>query len=227
MQIQNGKGYDGLDWVKLVVDGGGGAGEVVDLVDLEEDGLDDVVADELEAGVGEVMHEVLLPAREEVVDDDDAVPAGEKLVYEVASDESGAASDHDSQGLLADADGEAARRRRVVGGGEDAGVSGDGGSGGGGAGGGGEGAWVRGEGRVEDEEGGGEEEAEEDEEEAVLADEVGCEGAGERGAVVRAMLLAGARLPVELLHCRRAAVAADPLAGGSGGGSSESEVGAG
>jgi len=36
--------------------------------------------------------------------------------------------------------------------------------------------------------------------------------------VVRAVLLDEAGLPVELLHCRRAAVAADPLAGGSGGG---------
>jgi hypothetical protein len=42
--------------------------------------------------------------------------------------------------------------------------------------------------------------------------------------VVRAVLLAETGLPVELLHCRRAAVAADPLAGGSGVGSSESEV---
>jgi hypothetical protein len=39
--------------------------------------------------------------------------------------------------------------------------------------------------------------------------------------VVRAVLLAEARLPVELLHCRRAAVTADPLAGRSGGGSSD------
>ena len=68
---------------------------MVDLVDLEEDGLDDVVADELEAGVGEVVREVLLASREEVVDDDDVVPAGEELVDEVAAHEAGAASDND------------------------------------------------------------------------------------------------------------------------------------
>ena len=198
------------------MDGGGGAGEVVDLVDLEEDGLDDIVADELEARVGEVVRDVFLAAREEVVDDDDAVPAGEELVHEVAADEAGAAGDDHPQGLFADADGEAARRRVGGGEGEDAGVS-DGRSGGGGVGGGGEGDGVRGEGGVEEEEGGGEEEAEEDEEEAVLAEEVGGEGAGEGGAVVRAVLLAEAGLPVELLHGQTAAAAADPLAGGRGG----------
>lgn len=45
------RGLDGLDGVVLVVRGGGGAGQVVDLVDLDEEGLDDVVPDHLEVGV--------------------------------------------------------------------------------------------------------------------------------------------------------------------------------
>jgi hypothetical protein len=55
-------GLDGLDRVELVEDGGGGARQVVDLVDLEEDGLDHVVADELELGVAQVVHHVILAA---------------------------------------------------------------------------------------------------------------------------------------------------------------------
>ena len=47
---------------------------MVDLVDLEEEGLHDVVADELEAGVAEVVHHILL-LTSEVVRHDHAVVA--------------------------------------------------------------------------------------------------------------------------------------------------------
>ena len=43
---------------------------MVDLVDLEQDGLDDVVADELKVGLVQQVRHVLLAAREEVVDAD-------------------------------------------------------------------------------------------------------------------------------------------------------------
>uniref|UniRef100_A0A0E0GKT2 DUF834 domain-containing protein n=1 Tax=Oryza nivara TaxID=4536 RepID=A0A0E0GKT2_ORYNI len=157
-----------------------------------------------------------MPGRREVVDDDDAVPAGKQLVDEVAADEARSPRDDDAEGWLADADGEAARGGG--GGGDDDGrrataaaaaTTDSGGDGGG----------ERGEGGVDEEAGGGEEEAEEDEEEAVLAEEVGGEGAGEGEAVVvRAVLLAEGRLAVELLHCRwrrrRGAVAG--IGGGGG-----------
>ena len=39
-------GLDGLDGIVLVVDGRGRAGQVVDLVDLDEERVDDVVADD-------------------------------------------------------------------------------------------------------------------------------------------------------------------------------------
>ena len=45
------RGLDGLDGVVLVVRGRSGAGEMVDLVDLDEEGLDDVVPDHLKVGV--------------------------------------------------------------------------------------------------------------------------------------------------------------------------------
>ena len=106
------EGYDRLDWVVLVVHGRRGAREVVDPVDLEEDWLDDVVADELESRVAEVVRDVVLAAREEVVDNDDTVPAGEELVDEVAADKPSATGDDDAQGGLPDANREAARAAR-------------------------------------------------------------------------------------------------------------------
>lgn len=68
------EGYDRLDWVILVMNGRRGACEVVDPVDLEEDWFDYIVAEQLEPGVPEVVSDVLLPASEEVVDHDHAVP---------------------------------------------------------------------------------------------------------------------------------------------------------
>jgi hypothetical protein len=168
------KGYDSLDGVVLVVDGGCGACEVVDLVDLEEDGLDDVVADHLEVGVAEVVHHVLLASREEVVDDDHAVAARHQAVHEVAADEPGAAGDEDSEALPLEAQGHLPAdevaggvvRRGVDGeAGERAGDGGAGASGGVGAGGGAGGAGGAGEA----EQGGGEEHPGEGEDRAVLA----------------------------------------------------------
>ena len=57
------RGLDRLDGVLLVVDGRGRAGQVVDLVHLDEQGVDDVVADELEIGVREEMPDVVLATR--------------------------------------------------------------------------------------------------------------------------------------------------------------------
>ena len=45
------RGLDGLDRVVLVVRGRGGTGEMVNLVDLDEEGLDDVVPDHFKVGV--------------------------------------------------------------------------------------------------------------------------------------------------------------------------------
>jgi len=60
-------GLGGLHGVELVVDGGGGAGQVVDLVHLHVEGEGDVVAQELEVGVVEQVRDVLLAAGEQVV----------------------------------------------------------------------------------------------------------------------------------------------------------------
>lgn len=94
------KGYDSLHGVVLVVNRGGRAGKVVDLVDFQEKWLNDVVSDEFEPGVSEMVHNVFLPAGEEVVDDDYTVASRDQTVNQMAAYESGAACHHDPQSLL-------------------------------------------------------------------------------------------------------------------------------
>ena len=69
--------------VLLVVDGRGGAGEVVDLVELSPEGLSHVVQDEREAAVLEEVVDVGLRAGEEVVECRDLVAVREEAAAEV------------------------------------------------------------------------------------------------------------------------------------------------
>ena len=71
------------------------AGEVVDLVHLQPERLDDVVAEELEVGLREEVGDVGFLAREKVVDADHVVSQGDQPFAEVAAEEAGAASDED------------------------------------------------------------------------------------------------------------------------------------
>ncbi len=80
------------------MDGRGGAGEVVDLIDLEEDRLGDVVADDLEVGMGDEGVEVFAAAGEEVVEAEDLVVFVQEAFAEVGADEAGAAGDEDASG---------------------------------------------------------------------------------------------------------------------------------
>lgn len=50
---------------------GRGAGQVVNLIDFEQDGIDNIVADQLKVAFGEQVRNILLCAREEVVKADD------------------------------------------------------------------------------------------------------------------------------------------------------------
>lgn len=75
------------------------ASQVVDLVDLEQDLLDDVVADELEVGPADEVGDVGSRAREEVVEADDVVSPFDEERAEVGADEAGAARDDDAIGL--------------------------------------------------------------------------------------------------------------------------------
>lgn len=82
---------------------------MVDLIDLEKNRFNDVVANELEPRVPEEVHEVVLPPGEEIVNDDDVVAARDELVDEVAADEAGPAGDDDPEAAACDPDGDAAR----------------------------------------------------------------------------------------------------------------------
>jgi len=76
-------GFDGLDGVVLVMDGRGRAGEVVDFVDFERDGVYDVVADELEIGFGEEVCDIGFLAGEEVIEADEIVALCDEAVAEM------------------------------------------------------------------------------------------------------------------------------------------------
>ena len=56
------EGYDCLDGVELVMDRRSGASQVVDLVNLEKDGFNDVVANEFEVWVPHVVKNVVFPS---------------------------------------------------------------------------------------------------------------------------------------------------------------------
>lgn len=62
---------------------------MVDLVYFQQDGLDDVVADELEPGVSEMLQQVLFPAGEEVIDHYYTVAPSYQPVHQMAPHEPG------------------------------------------------------------------------------------------------------------------------------------------
>jgi len=95
------EGYDGLDGIELVMDRGSGASQVVDLVNLQKDGFNDVVADEFEVWVPHVVKNVLFPSREEIINHDHAVASFNQTVHQVASNETGSTGHQDPLLLLA------------------------------------------------------------------------------------------------------------------------------
>mmetsp|Transcript_6000 Transcript_6000/g.24330 ORF Transcript_6000/g.24330 Transcript_6000/m.24330 type:complete len:390 (+) Transcript_6000:49-1218(+) len=84
-------GLDRLHRIELVVHGRGGARQVVHLVALQQDGLHDIVSDDLEVGLADVVLDVLLGAGEEVVQAHHVIAAGHQEVDQVRPDEAGAA----------------------------------------------------------------------------------------------------------------------------------------
>ncbi|GER28647.1 UDP-glucuronic acid decarboxylase 1 [Striga asiatica] len=71
------------------------AGQMVDLIDFQQNRLHHIVPDQFEPRVPEQMHHVLLPPREEIVHHDHVVPSGDQLVHQMAPDETRAAGDDD------------------------------------------------------------------------------------------------------------------------------------
>jgi len=149
-----------------------GTREVVDLIHLEENRFNDVVANELEPRVAEEVHEVLLSPGEEIVNDDDVIPARDELVDEVAPDEARAAGDDDPRPSARDPDGDPARAGPGKTSEARAGEEGVG-----------LGRAYAGERGLDDEKGGADENPDEDEQKTLLSEEV-VDGSGEGSGVL-------------------------------------------
>jgi hypothetical protein len=74
-----------------------GTGQVIDLVDLGKEGMNDVVAHELEIGVAQKVADVVLVSGEEVVHAQDIMPSFQKKIAEMASDEPGTARNQNAR----------------------------------------------------------------------------------------------------------------------------------
>jgi hypothetical protein len=91
-------GLHGLDGVILVVRGRSRTGEVIDAVDLELKRVDDIMTNELEAGIVNKMLDVRLATGEEIIKADHFVPLLDQTVAEVGTKESGSAGDECAHG---------------------------------------------------------------------------------------------------------------------------------
>ena len=75
------------------------ASEMVDLVDLQEQGLHNVMADELEPMVTKVMLHILFPPSEQIIHHNDMVTSSHELVHKMAANEPRTSCHHDPQRL--------------------------------------------------------------------------------------------------------------------------------
>lgn len=177
-------GLNGLDWVILIMNRGGRAGQVVDLIDLQQNRLNDVMPNELEPRVPKMVHQIILPPGKEIINHNHVVAPVKELVNKMRPNEPSTAGDDNSEPPLAEPDGDPTHLGmgglgdEVMGGGEG---SGDGGGGVVGV------RWAEAvEGGLEDEEGGADENANEDEEEPLFFEEV-VDGSGERSRVFESL----------------------------------------
>ena len=84
-------GLGGLHRIVLVVHRRGGAGEVVDLVDLDVEREGDVVAHRLEVRIAEQVRDVVLAPGEVVVDAQHVVAVAQQAFAQMRAEEAGAA----------------------------------------------------------------------------------------------------------------------------------------
>ena len=84
-------GLDGLYRVVLIVDRRSGAGQVVYLINFEENGLHQIMTDEFEIGPPEEVAHVLFSPGEEIVQAQDVVAFRDQAVTEVGTEETGTA----------------------------------------------------------------------------------------------------------------------------------------
>ncbi len=81
------RGYDGFHRIELVMDRWGWACEMIDLINLQKQRFDHIMANELKPRVAKMMHHILFPPSEEVVNNNDAVTSCNQFVYKMASHE--------------------------------------------------------------------------------------------------------------------------------------------
>lgn len=84
---------------------GSGASQVVNLIDLQQNGFHDIMSNELKPGIPEMMHHVLLPAGEEIINDNHIVASLHQLIDQMATDEAGPAGDDNPHPLPPNPDG--------------------------------------------------------------------------------------------------------------------------
>jgi len=77
------RGFDSLDGIVLIMNRAGGAGQVIDLVNLEENGVDKVVPDELKVGLAPQILDVPLVAGKKIVQAKHVVPLPDNLAAKV------------------------------------------------------------------------------------------------------------------------------------------------
>jgi hypothetical protein len=73
-----------------------GAGHVEDAVDLQQNRIDDIVADDFEPVIVEQMGHMLAPTCKEVIEADDLVTIVEEALAEMRADETSAACNQNS-----------------------------------------------------------------------------------------------------------------------------------
>jgi|TARA_B110000037_G_scaffold215193_1_gene272254 hypothetical protein len=73
--------------------GGGRAGEVINAVDLEHEGLTDIMADKLEVRIGKEVGDISFPAGKKVIKADDVVTLVKEALAEMGAEESSSACD--------------------------------------------------------------------------------------------------------------------------------------
>ncbi|KAK3016094.1 hypothetical protein RJ639_006338 [Escallonia herrerae] len=88
------KGYDSLDRIVLVMNGRGGAGQVINLVHFQQNRLHHIVPNQLEPGVPKVVHHVLLPPGEKIINDNHIITPSNQLINQMGPHKSGATGHH-------------------------------------------------------------------------------------------------------------------------------------
>ena len=96
-----------LHGIILVMNGRCGTGEIVDLIDLEQDRLGHIMTDELELFIVEKMDDVLLSSGEKIVEANNFITFGQKSFAQMRTDKPGTAGNENSHKSLT-----AARDRR-------------------------------------------------------------------------------------------------------------------